>query len=456
MAQASKPNTLLRQARSRRRSQRLSSACSEITTVIYCLHIVPFSGNDWTAYTMKQYRTLFKSMSILATVIAILLTFCFSILPVDRSKDNGVYRFTTLSTLNGFLTTAATPTVVPAPTAVVSDPQAAQILAEAQNDISVANAIISWSAFFLALVITAVSVAGYLGITEFRRIRQLRTEFEAHMKDIEDVKQQVEHDFKQLTQKFEHDSTTFMEASYNFSVAADAYKVGDNIRSIEYYQRVLLLQPSNTLVMERIGRAYFNLDDIAKAIEILEQALTIEPSYGPALRSLALCYRYTDNEKAIAYLERCLAGNRFDYKALDFLGLLYTDKGLIEKAIEKHEEALRYKERPETEFYLSILYALRGDKRRARLMALSAEDSLHQKEHDERVRNIWKAIMQAAVPIIEGDEEQAFRLVQTAIPYITTQRIQSEFTTQLKLLLESNGHNDWIPRFIESLKAKKV
>src|SRR5207253_10762505 len=103
-----------------------------------------------------------------------------------------------------------------------------------------------------------------------------------------------------------------------------------------------------------------------------------------------LCYRYTNPEKAIEYLNRSLAVNPRGYEALDFLGLIYRDNGDINKAISCHEEALKIQQRPETYFYLSILYALKGDIRGARVMALSGDYDTSKQEHDQRVRPVWK------------------------------------------------------------------
>jgi tetratricopeptide (TPR) repeat protein len=256
--------------------------------------------------------------------------------------------------------------------------------------------------------------------------------------------------------RFENESQTLMEASYEFGVATDAYKIGDNNRAVEYYLRVLQLQQRSTLVMERLGRTYNNLNDFKQAKDFLEKALAIDPSYAPALRTMALCYRYSDTDKALEYLERCFEVNPSDYEALDFLGLIYRDKELYDEAIYYHERALSIRKRPETEFYLSILYAFKGDKRRSKLMALNAEDDLRKEEHEDRLRLAWKLIIRGAAQIIDGNENTALQIIQEAIPYLTTQRIYDEFTTHLKLLLISTNHKAWIPKFMKDLKVKDM
>src|SRR5947199_1090892 len=94
-------------------------------------------------------------------------------------------------------------------------------------------------------------------------------------------------------QKASEEVQKFTKAAHYFTLATEAYKIGDNRSAIELYLRVLQLQPNNTRVLERIGRAYSNLSDSKKAIKYLMQALAIDPTNIPALRSLALIYRYS-------------------------------------------------------------------------------------------------------------------------------------------------------------------
>ena len=207
--------------------------------------------------------------------------------------------------------------------------------------------------------------------------------------------------------------------------------------------------------MERLGRAYSNLNNINKAIDYLEnKALAIDPSFVPALRSLALCYRYSDRDKAIDYFQRALKLDPSDYETWDFLGLIYRDNQLIDEAISAHEQAFSLKRRPETQFYLSILYSIKGDVKRAKLMALNAENDLHLKDHNERIRPVWKDLIRAGVHIIEGNEDEAYQLVKTLSPYITTDRVYEAVAGHLKFLLEATDHDAWKQKFTSILMVK--
>ncbi len=188
------------------------------------------------------------------------------------------------------------------------------------------------------------------------------------------------------------------------------------------------------------------------AFHYLEKALSLDPSNAASLRGLALCYRYIDKNKSIEYLKRCLDIQPDDYEALDFLGLVYRDQGLIDEAISLHEQALALNKRPETEFYLSILYAQKGDKKTAHLMALLADRDTYKQEHEARLRLVWKLLMHAGVRIIEDEKDEALPFVRALDPYITSKRIYEEITTHFRLLLKATSHDDWIPEFMALLK----
>src|SRR5207237_278549 len=121
-----------------------------------------------------------------------------------------------------------------------------------------------------------------------------------------------------------------MDVTYYFDLATDAYKVGDNVRAIEYYKRALELQPDNIRILERLGRAYINLNDMENAKKYLDKALQVNPQNLFALHTLALYYRYIDKSKSIEYLERCMQIDASDFEGWDFLGLLYRDQKRID------------------------------------------------------------------------------------------------------------------------------
>ena len=159
---------------------------------------------------------------------------------------------------------------------------------------------------------------------------------------------------------------------------------------------------------------------------------------------------------AIKYLNDSLEINPSGYEAWDFLGLLYRDLGRFDDAIVAHERAFSINQRPETEFYLSILYALKGDRIRAKLMAIAAYEDTGKQEHDQRIRPVWKILIHAAIPIIDDHKEVAIELLRSLSEYVTTKRIYDGIKAHLQFLLEGTDHKEWVPEFMEIVKLREI
>lgn len=378
----------------------------------------------------------------------------------------------------------------PSSTGPSQDAQTQQLYTVAQNDITVANGFVTFAGVILSIVAVVVAIAGILEILGRRQIEsriqqvaqlelrleqqletrtqqfatlehQIEEQVQAFAKRLEQLDKEIineqsafqEH-LKDLAHRFENENQQFMEASYNFSMGKAAYLDGDDQHTIEYFLEALKLWPNNPRILERIGRSYSNLNDIAQAIFYLDRALAIDPSHIPSLRSLALCYRGTEPQKAIDYLNRALKVNPAGFEALDFLGLIHRDLGLVEEAIGYHERALAIKKRPETEFYLSILYAMKGDIKGAKVRALSAEYDTYKQEHDKRMRPVWKNLVQSSVHIIDGNKEKALQLIRESTHDIKTQRIYEALKGHLEFLLQAHDHSDWLPEFMELVRLQ--
>src|SRR6266568_3998683 len=388
----------------------------------------------------------------------------------------------------------------------LTDAQAQQKFDEGQNDIFVANNMIAFAGAFiaissviLALVGVFAAAAALLRVRETRDIRNLKFKFENDIneigsradhvekkfdessqnfqnlldtvteqaRDVEDKNRILEEHLKLLDKRIEQESQKLLEAAFYYSEGSKLYRGGDNQHAIEFYLRALNLRPKNPSILERLGRAYSNLNDIVNASKYLNEALAINPEDETILRSLSLLYRSTEPEKAIEYLKSIVQKNPKASEAWDFLGLcsrdklvrdqeLIKDQTLIDEAINAHEQALAIKKRPETEFYLGILlyYSPQGDKIRAKDLMLSAYNGTLQQEHDLRIRQVWKVLIHAGVPIVNDNKDEALSVIESLKQYITTERIREGVQTHLRFLLEGTGHKDWIPEIIATIESK--
>ena len=345
------------------------------------------------------------------------------------------------------------------PTSSVSSAQSSQ--GQQINDNTIANDTITAAGVFAAVIgvilgvlTLAAAIATGFGILEVRRISRFRKQFDAQL--------------EQLDKRIDTESQKYMEASYYYSEGTKAYRAGDNKHAIENYLAALRYLPKSPRVLERIGRAYSNLNEKEKAYEYLKQAIDIDPYYEPTLRSLALYYRYSNNQEAIRILKQILEKNPFAYESWDFLGLCYRDQlqqgqllsknqEIIDKAIDAHEKARNIKERPETEFYLGILlfFSPVGDKNRARDLLISASKRVEEQEHDVRIRDVWKKLIQAGAPIVEGKQAEALQCIADVLQYKPSQRIYIGVESHLRFLLEGSGRSDWIQTFMDKLSTWK-
>jgi tetratricopeptide (TPR) repeat protein len=335
----------------------------------------------------------------------------------------------------------------------------------ANDTITVAGVFAAVVGVMLAMLTLAAAIATGFGIFEVNRIRQFRKQFDDQL---EQLGKRIETELGQLGKRIDTESQKHIEASYYYSEGTKDYRAGDNRHAIENYLQASKYQQKSPRILERIGRAYSNLNEEEKAVEYLKLALDLDPEYEPALRSLALHYRYSNRQEAIKLLKQILANNPSAYESWDFLGLCYRDQlqqgqqlikdqEIIDKAIVAHENALKYQKRPETEFYLGILlfFSPTSDKNRARDLLLSASKRIQEHEHDVRIRSVWKVLILAGAPIVEDKQAEALKFIQDMIKYNPSQRIHIGAESHLRFLLEGTGHSDWIQSFLDILNTWK-
>lgn len=335
----------------------------------------------------------------------------------------------------------------------------------ANDTITVAGVFAAVVGVMLAMLTLAAAIATGFGIFEVNRIRQFRKQFDDQL---EQFGKRTETELGQLGKRIDTESQKHIEASYYYNEGTKDYRAGDNRHAIENYLQAFKYQPKSPRILERIGRAYTNLNEKEKAIEYLKLALDLDPDYEQAMRSLALYYRYSEGQEAIRLLKQILDKNRKAYESWDFLGLCYRDQlqqgqqlikdqEIIDMAIDAHENALKIQERPETEFYLGILlfFSPTGDKNRARNLLLSASKRVEEQEHDVRIRSVWKMLILAGSPIVEGNQAEALKYIQDMIKYKPSQRIYVGVESHLRFLLEGTGHSDWMQAFMDIVNTWK-
>jgi tetratricopeptide (TPR) repeat protein len=326
----------------------------------------------------------------------------------------------------------------------LKDGQDAQVIARADSAVNFANNVIQWSAVLLTSLGILMAVVGFLGLKEIRSIRarahevnSLKEQFVSHLQHVQQLETEIAEKFRTIADDFAKDSQLFIEASYNYNTATAAYDQGENQKAIEYYGRAVALQPNNTRLYSRIGRAYTNLGNTDAAIASFNKVIAADPHNAEALRGLATAYRYQDLDRALAYAQEAAAADPRDSESLDYLGLLFRDKLRIGDAIDSHLKARAIKQRPETDFFLGLLYAHEGDLDRSLLMMHSAYISLRDAQASDKIKPLWAGIIRCGKALVEGNEELAIQRASEVLPFVTTARTAEAVISHLRFLLGS-------------------
>jgi tetratricopeptide (TPR) repeat protein len=316
------------------------------------------------------------------------------------------------------------------------------IVKTAENNVTIANAILQWTAVALGVVAFIVAMAGFVGFKTMSSLRamasrtaELRQEYEERLRAIDELRAQYDAQLSSLSATFQRESQRLIEAAYNFATASDAYKRGDHRRAIEYFSRAAALQPTNAIILCRVGRSYTNLGEDDMAREYFQRALAVDKDCAAALRGLAISYRYIDREKAIAYVSKALALQPDDYETHDYLGLLLRDALRFEEAIDAHRTALRIHARPETHFFLSLLYAQAGKSNHAELEILQAATALEEEESRDRVRPLWAALIRLVQSVLR-EKRLDERLLTDVIDNLREQREAKATATHLQFVAD--------------------
>lgn len=113
--------------------------------------------------------------------------------------------------------------------------------------------------------------------------------------------------------------------------------------AIELFQRALELNPTNNLILELKGTAYFAKGSFGKAVEDYTEAIRLGSQNASIFQNRANAFRAVkDYDKALADLNRSLHLNPTNPVALATRASVHAAKGDLLKAIEDSTEALYF------------------------------------------------------------------------------------------------------------------
>ena len=145
---------------------------------------------------------------------------------------------------------------------------------------------------------------------------------------------------------------------------ADSYSAkGDSKSAKDIYQSLTHSDPSNTYPLIRMAQISANAGDKQAAKNFYQQALAIEPKNFVANNNLAwmLIDEGQKPDLALRYAESAREANPNDPRVADTLGVIYTNKGAFDAAIQQLRDCVgKAPQNPEYKFHLATAYYKAG------------------------------------------------------------------------------------------------
>ncbi len=134
-----------------------------------------------------------------------------------------------------------------------------------------------------------------------------------------------------------------------FALGAVYDEAKDKAKAIEMMQRAIALNPQNAAALNYLGYTYAELGErLDEAERLIRRALAIEPDDGYFIDSLGwVYYQRGDYQKAVDHLERALERAGDDPTVTEHLGDAYDKLGKVRDAVRVYQEALRKAKEPE-------------------------------------------------------------------------------------------------------------
>lgn len=120
------------------------------------------------------------------------------------------------------------------------------------------------------------------------------------------------------------------------------FRLGEHVRAIALYLKVMEQEPENLAVMVNLAVAYINTRQFAHAGAVLSRALATNAEYVPAMAGMgALLLMLNDHDRAIEWLEKAVAGKSTDVNVYSNLSLVMGLQGRNEESLAYADQARR-------------------------------------------------------------------------------------------------------------------
>ncbi len=153
--------------------------------------------------------------------------------------------------------------------------------------------------FGIALPII-IAVAGFFG---FRRLESSREELSEARESLEKELNEKREELEQIRRTFEVAVEDQRQIATNASIALGLLSVGrnqyrakDNTGAIDTFKRALEFDTKNPVILYNLGYVETQSDKFSEALESLEKALALNPSFVPAKAAMGYVYRRMGDE----------------------------------------------------------------------------------------------------------------------------------------------------------------
>lgn len=155
------------------------------------------------------------------------------------------------------------------------------------------------------------------------------------------------HDFVQLSYTVDQENVErgLADMPKNQKLRDEAFKYclrrRDAVGALAHARKMLELAPQSSDALTRLGQALMMSQELAQAINVLEQALTLEPNNGKAILQLGRAYELSGDEaRAQTFFDRVLARDPGNFLANGAVGEHWLAKGERARARKHFETAL--------------------------------------------------------------------------------------------------------------------
>jgi len=118
-------------------------------------------------------------------------------------------------------------------------------------------------------------------------------------------------------------------------------QINKSSKSIMFYEKILLVDPNNTLALKHLYTTYLKINDLDKTIVIINRLLKLTPNHYEGIRDKAYIYFLNkDYSMAEKFIKKAIKLNSIEVFGLNILGLILLEKGETNDAISIFKKAI--------------------------------------------------------------------------------------------------------------------